>query len=247
MKFEVGKRYKYHETIIEITEKAGKRYYFNVVKGPDNGFPFFDEKSPYASDLAPVNECIMIYRKDNKVIALDKTTGNKGIAKCSPEDEFNFNFGAKLAFERLMDDTPEKFENGKTYVFDAVKFIKDIKNQGETNLRMHSWALDVDGKEVKIRDSEYGSVDGYNVAAQWCREVKKPKKHYSGKVVFVKSNTPIFASGHIYKIIDGEIIRPAMKGVCEIVLPARDDKFFDSLDDVKEYFKNCELIEVTED
>ena len=41
MKIEVGKRYKYYKTIIEITEKAGKRYYFNVIKGSDGGGLFF--------------------------------------------------------------------------------------------------------------------------------------------------------------------------------------------------------------
>lgn len=101
MKIEVGKRYKYYKTIIEITEKAGKRYYFNVVKGSDDGLLFFDENSRYAEELVPVNECIVVYRKDSKVIALDKTTGKTGIAKCSPDDEFNFETGAKLAFERL--------------------------------------------------------------------------------------------------------------------------------------------------
>lgn len=40
MKIEVGKRYKYYKTIIEITEKAGTRYYFNVVKGSDDGLLF---------------------------------------------------------------------------------------------------------------------------------------------------------------------------------------------------------------
>lgn len=101
MKIEVGKRYKYYETIIEITEKAGERYYFNVVKGSDDGLLFFNENSLYAEELVPVNECIVVYRKDSKVIALDKTTGKTGIAKCSPEDKFDFGIGAKLAFERL--------------------------------------------------------------------------------------------------------------------------------------------------
>lgn len=101
MKIEVGKRYKYYETIIEITEKVGKRYYFNVVKGSDDRLPFFDGNSRYVEELVPVNECIVVYRKDSKVIALDKTTGKTGIAKCSPEDKFDFGIGAKLAFERL--------------------------------------------------------------------------------------------------------------------------------------------------
>lgn len=54
-----------------------------------------------------VNETIVIYRKDNEVIALDKATGKKAIAKCSREDTFDFNIGAKLAFERLMNGNKE--------------------------------------------------------------------------------------------------------------------------------------------
>ena len=42
---------------------------------------------------------IIIAEDSNKVIA--KMDGKVGIAKCSPEDEFNFFVGAKLALERL--------------------------------------------------------------------------------------------------------------------------------------------------
>lgn len=48
------------------------------------------------------NETIVIYRKDNKVVAMDKSTGEKAEAKCNPADEFDFRTGAKLAFNRLM-------------------------------------------------------------------------------------------------------------------------------------------------
>lgn len=48
------------------------------------------------------NETIVIYRNDNKVVALDKSTGEKAEAKCNPADEFDFRTGAKLAFNRLM-------------------------------------------------------------------------------------------------------------------------------------------------
>ena len=60
-----------------------------------------------ATDLEPVNETIVIYRKDSEVIAVDKVTGDKAIAKCSPEDTFDFNIGAKLAFDRLMKGNKE--------------------------------------------------------------------------------------------------------------------------------------------
>lgn len=47
------------------------------------------------------NNTIVIYQKGDKVIALDKRTGKKAVAKCDPRDTFDFNIGAKLAFERL--------------------------------------------------------------------------------------------------------------------------------------------------
>ena len=48
------------------------------------------------------NDTIVIYREDNKVTALDKSTGEKAIARCNPTDTFDFRTGAKLAFDRLM-------------------------------------------------------------------------------------------------------------------------------------------------
>lgn len=54
-------------------------------------------------DLEIINdETIVIYRNDNKVVALDKSTGKKAEAKCNPADEFDFRTGAKLAFNRLI-------------------------------------------------------------------------------------------------------------------------------------------------
>ena len=58
-------------------------------------------------DLEPVNETIVIYSKEREVIALDKATGDKAIARCNPADEYDFRIGAKLAFERLMNGNKE--------------------------------------------------------------------------------------------------------------------------------------------
>lgn len=57
-------------------------------------------------------ETIVIYRKGNEVVALDKVTGEKATARCCPEDEFDFRVGAKLAFERLTKE--ERIEDWKT-------------------------------------------------------------------------------------------------------------------------------------
>ena len=54
---------------------------------------------------------IVLYQNVNEVVALDKETGKKGIATCSPKDEFDFMTGAKLAFERLnVENLLEKFK-----------------------------------------------------------------------------------------------------------------------------------------
>lgn len=58
------------------------------------------------------DETIVIYRKDDKVIALDKRNGKKTEAKCHPDDEFDFETGATLAFERLLEKKKEYY-NGK--------------------------------------------------------------------------------------------------------------------------------------
>lgn len=61
----------------------------------------------HKDDLEPVNETIVIYSKEREVIALDKATGDKAIARCNPADEYDFRIGAKLAFERLMNGNKE--------------------------------------------------------------------------------------------------------------------------------------------
>ena len=59
-------------------------------------------------------EEIIIYRDGNNIIALDKATKCKGIARHNPEDDVNFDIGAKLAFERLQEvKGKEGVYNGK--------------------------------------------------------------------------------------------------------------------------------------
>lgn len=107
-KFKVGERYKSgmfydNGAVIEITEINGDSVSYKDVAGKTIGNKRFQSYSAFAEFLKKVgNETIVIYRKDNKVIALDKSTGEKAEAKCNPADEFDFRTGAKLAFNRLM-------------------------------------------------------------------------------------------------------------------------------------------------
>ena len=54
------------------------------------------------TDLEKINNTIVIYQNGNETIALNKATGEKAAAKCHPDDEFDFEVGAKLAFQRLV-------------------------------------------------------------------------------------------------------------------------------------------------
>lgn len=72
------------------------------------------------------SETIVIYRNDNKVVALDKSTGEKAEANCNPADEFDFRTGAKLAFNRLMGEDV-KPDNGVREVKRKAKVGEYIK------------------------------------------------------------------------------------------------------------------------
>ena len=63
------------------------------------------------------NQSIVIYKKDNKVIALDKVTGKTAEAICNPDDKFDFYTGADIAFERLRGrkEAPKAREEAPKY------------------------------------------------------------------------------------------------------------------------------------
>lgn len=68
---------------------------------------------------------IIIYTKGNQVIANDTTTKKEAIAKCHPDDEFDFSIGAKLAIDRLMGvEEPikeePKYYNGKVVCVESA-------------------------------------------------------------------------------------------------------------------------------
>lgn len=71
--------------------------------GPYNTYDhYYVKDSELILIEAEKSQPIVIYRKGMEVIALDKNTGRKAVAKCNPEDAFDFNTGARLAFDRLM-------------------------------------------------------------------------------------------------------------------------------------------------
>lgn len=130
-KFKVGDRYKSgyfadNDAVIEITEISGGTVFFKDVVGESIVLKHFQIGSIFSAALEKVDTTIVIYRNDNKVVALDKSTGEKAEANCNPADEFDFRTGAKLAFNRLMGEDV-KPDNGVREVKRKAKVGEYIK------------------------------------------------------------------------------------------------------------------------
>lgn len=198
-------------------------------------------------------ETIVIYSKGNEVIALDKSTGKKAIARCCPEDTFDFNTGAKLAFDRL-------WLNNK-YGAPNVRVVKRPAKPGEYIRIINPSACSEDeykkGDILKVVEyvSPYRHTDG---RAYYKKQVNKfayleeyvvlegyepeepeePKKQpYNGKIIFTKGDDT-FRTGRIYEIKDGKLKVPVYG-----TLPGFSRKGYDtlySIEDVKDYFSSAE-------
>jgi hypothetical protein len=131
-KFKVGERYTSKlfvdkGAVIEITEISGDVVSYKDIAGRTYSVKNFEIGSLFSDMLKKVgSETIVIYRNDNKVIALDKSTGEKAEANCNPADEFDFRTGAKLAFNRLMGEDA-KPDNGVREVKRKAKVGEYIK------------------------------------------------------------------------------------------------------------------------
>lgn len=102
------------------------------------------------------NECIVIYRKDQKVIALDKSTGKKAEAVCNPDDDFDFKVGAKLAFERLMKQECKFKVGDKVVAHKNTPYV--ITNNGWTGtvVELLDPEKTLNGDDIYVED-DYGT------------------------------------------------------------------------------------------
>lgn len=86
--------------IAEITgiDRISNGYYIEILK---NGYSWtWDERA--MSKEPSKKESIVIYNNGRVVTAINKNTKEKGIAKCNPKDEYDFETGAIIAFSRLI-------------------------------------------------------------------------------------------------------------------------------------------------
>lgn len=214
-KFKVGERYKSrmildNAALIEITEINGDFVSYKDVERETSGRKMFEIGSIFSDNLEKVgSETIVIYRNDNKVVALDKSTGEKAEAKCNPADEFDFRTGAKLAFNRLMGEDV-KPDNGVREVKRKAKvgeYIKIVDAQ--------PWMIPYKNGDIfkVISTSKPGVViekDGEPVTAAWHREYVvlenyKPKEKAQKEddsEIHVGDMVEVTHSGHCYSSYD---------------------------------------------
>lgn len=211
-KFNVGDRYKSgyfadNDAVIEITEISGGTVFYKDVVGENIGLKHFQIGSIFSAALEKVDTTIVIYRNDNKVVALDKSTGEKAEANCNPADEFDFRTGAKLAFNRLMGEDV-KPDNGVREVKRKAKVGEYIKI-----VDAHPYLIPYKNGDVfkVISTSEPGVViekDGTPVTSAWHREYvvlenyKPEEKKEDDSEIHVGDMIEVTRSGDCYSMYD---------------------------------------------
>lgn len=211
-KFNVGDRYKSgyfadNDAVIEITEISGGTVFYKDVVGESIGLKHFQIGSIFSAALEKVDTTIVIYRNDNKVVALGKSTGEKAEANCNPADEFDFRTGAKLAFNRLMGEDV-KPDNGVREVKRKAKVGEYIKI-----VDAHPYLIPYKNGDVfkVISTSEPGVViekDGTPVTSAWHREYvvlenyKPEEKKEDDSEIHVGDMIEVTRSGDCYSMYD---------------------------------------------
>lgn len=173
-----------------------------------------DSKNDYdwffkEDDLEPVNETIVIYRKDREVIAVDKTTGYKAIARCNPADEYDFRIGAKLAFERLMNGNKENITvedmRKRLRSYCEGRSCSDCKLKSPTCRCGHGAHFMAKDNVGNYTMSDEEIKDAYNIVFGTGIKEDKPKELHKFKVGdIVKGNSE---SGRRYTVTNDNMTR----------------------------------------
>lgn len=193
-KYKVGDIVETGFGIGEIKSIGGKYlpylvYHYDWDRGHNNfgqytgGYCWFFKEEEIKLAAEPTQEQITITRLGgHKVVA--KYGEKVGVAKCSPEDEFNFEVGAKLALERLF-ETPSTYkevereaEVGEYIKIKWVWGISDAYKMGDIfkvrKVEKKSGVY-VFEHNIYISDLEYVVLEGYKPTAT---EPKKQFKPY---------------------------------------------------------------------
>lgn len=114
-------------------------------------------------EIALERETIVIYRKGNDVIALDNANDKKAVARCNPEDTFDFETGARLAFERLFEK-------------EALLNTKIVFGNGDSVFKPGRIYEIIGGKII----SPYGANEEYPIGETRFHSIEEVKEYFAG-------------------------------------------------------------------
>lgn len=144
--------------VVNVYEGASDDIKIKVLEHEDNYFigQEFPVRSTYFDLVKRKKEKsrkpIVIYKRGKEVIAVDKKTGKKAVARCCPEDTFDFKTGAKIAFERLLSD-PNSIVIG-----DIVRVI----DTGALFTTNYEKVIEMTDEKSVIAKYAYDNNKGYN-------------------------------------------------------------------------------------
>lgn len=140
-------------------------------------------------------------------------------AKCSPDDTFDFNIGAKIAFERLIGATESEWRvvNRHPKVGDYIRLVGEVSfcfdRVGDIlkvdKVKESTHAVYVLGKN-HVRDTGdpdwhwFYTRSEFEVVERVSAE-EKPK-YYNGKVVCVQCDGRGYTVGKVYEFKDGTLV-----------------------------------------
>jgi len=191
------------------------------------------------------NETIVIYRKGDEVIALDKVSGKTGVAKCGRKDTFDFATGARIAFDRLLGDPkpeePEYFAGKVVCINSRNGFI----SKGTIYEFNNGFSLDNVGNlfPYSYPDDPVKDLDELNkrMVSDFIEIKEDPKPEepektpLNVKIVFTKGDGT-FKTGHIYEIKDGKLKSPNTSLLFPDFPRENFTKFY-SVAELEDYFK----------
>jgi hypothetical protein len=119
---------------VRITEVSKRDGYYRV----DSNDKYWTDEMFEGKEKMNDNDSIRILVNGNQVVAIRMETGKKGVARCHPDDAFDFYSGAKLALERLKEaEKPYAWlEEGVTYYY-PVPVVSSLYNSA--TYRADNW------------------------------------------------------------------------------------------------------------
>ena len=152
-----GKRKKYNgkEIVIKSINPNGTERYSTHYDAENCCYIFLE------GELEPVNKKKIIITSDGKETLARLYDGyeviKSAIAKCSPEETFDFETGARIAFDRLVGEKPveekPKYYNGKVVCVESV--CSRLLTKGKIYTIIDGeFTFDKDGKVYEIKSFE---------------------------------------------------------------------------------------------